>query len=60
MKKISKKNTRLLMVIGVLVISITLIITHYLKLSDFAQGVFMGIGLGLLFLSLKFGRFKAI
>ena len=41
-----------LLIMGIFVLSIAQIVTHFVQLPDFANGLFMGIGLGLLAISL--------
>ena len=60
MKKITKKQTLILLSIGMFVIAISQIFSQFIELSDFAKGSFMGVGLGLLLTSLIFGNFKAV
>lgn len=58
MKKISKKNALILMTTGMFVIAISQVITHFVELPDLAKGSFVGIGIGLLILSVTFRNFK--
>jgi len=60
MKKITKKQTLILLSIGMFVIAIFQIFSQFIELSDFAKGSFTGVGLGLLLTSLIFGNFKAV
>ena len=46
-----KTQTRFLTILGLLVISISQIIAHYIKLSDFISGTITGIGIGLMIVS---------
>lgn len=46
-----RKRLNVLVTTGLLICSISQIVTHYIKLPDFASGVLMGIGLGLMILS---------
>lgn len=58
MKKVSKKNALILMTTGMFVIATSQIITHFVSVPDFMKGTFLGIGIGLLILSVTFGNFK--
>lgn len=46
------------MTIGMFVIATSQVITHFVELPDLAKGSFVGIGIGLLILSVTFGNFK--
>ena len=53
------KNLRLLLLpVGMLFMSATLIISHFIKLTDFAQGCLNGVGLGIMLLSLILQKYK--
>jgi len=58
MKRISKKNVLILMTIGMFVISTSQIVNRFVVLPDLAKGLLIGIGIGLLILSVMFGNFK--
>lgn len=60
MKKISKKNALILLTAGMFVIATSQIMNRFMELSDLAKGIFIGIGIGLLILSAKFGNFKTV
>ena len=60
MKRISRRNALILLSIGLFVIAITQIISRYVGLSDLLKGSLVGIGFGLLILSLTFGKFKTV
>ncbi|WP_131726179.1 hypothetical protein [Chryseobacterium sp. Leaf405] len=57
-KRTPKKNALIIMIIGMFVIATSQIISHFVKLPDLAKGSFIGIGIGLLILSVIFGNFK--
>ncbi|MFS4466771.1 hypothetical protein [Maribacter sp. 2210JD10-5] len=58
MKKITKRKTLILLSIGMFVIAASRVFSQYYEVSDLAKGSFVGIGIGLLFMSLIFGNFK--
>jgi hypothetical protein len=58
MKKLSRKNELILMTIGMFVIATSQIITRFVELPDLSKGLFVGVGIGLLILSVTFGNFK--
>ncbi len=58
MKAISKKNALTLMIIGMFIIATSQIITRFVVLTDLTRGALLGIGFGLLLLSIIFGNFK--
>jgi hypothetical protein len=60
MKRISRRNALILLSIGLFVIAITQIISRYVGLSDLLKGSLVGIGFGLLILSVIFGKFKTV
>ena len=47
-----KGKNLLLIVIGLLIISSSQIVGHYLKISDLVSGILMGAGIGLMIFSL--------
>ena len=51
MKKIKRKNL-LLLTIGALVMSMTLILKQYFAINDFLDGIFKGVGIGLMLYSI--------
>jgi len=60
MKKASKKATSIIMTTGIFVIVASQIISHYVELPDLTKGLFMGIGIGLLLLSLIFRNTRTV
>ncbi len=60
MKRISKKRALILLSVGMFVIATSQIISRFADLSDLAIGLFNGIGIGLLILSVTFGNFKTV
>ncbi|SDR85978.1 hypothetical protein SAMN04489797_0315 [Winogradskyella sediminis] len=58
MKTISKRKSALLLSTGMLLIAISLTSTKYLEVPDFAKGTCIGIGIGLLLISLFFRNYK--
>lgn len=48
----------ILIAVGMFVISISLILSHFVALNDFAKGVCIGVGIGLLLISVIFGNFR--
>lgn len=60
MKKITKRRALILLSIGMIVISTSQIVSQFFELPDFANGSFIGIGIGLLITSLIFGNFKTV
>tara|TARA_R110001606_G_C15141686_1_gene624636 strand:- start:365 stop:550 length:186 start_codon:yes stop_codon:yes gene_type:complete len=60
MKKITKRKSVLLLSTGLFVIAISQLLTHYVEVSDVANGAFFGIGFGLMLTATIFGKFKAV
>ncbi|UMB61181.1 hypothetical protein MHL31_03005 [Lutibacter sp. A80] len=60
MKKITKRKTLILLSIGMFVIAASQIFSQYFVLPDFAKGSFIGIGIGLVLMSLILGNFKTV
>jgi hypothetical protein len=58
MKRITRENALFLMTSGMFVITTAQIINHFVELPDLIKGSFIGIGIGLLILSITFGNFK--
>ncbi|WDF45340.1 hypothetical protein PQ459_10570 [Chryseobacterium sp. KACC 21268] len=58
MKRTTRRNGLILMIVGTFTIATSQIITHFVKLPDLAQGLFIGIGIGLLLLSLILLNFR--
>jgi len=52
------KKTAILLVFGILIIAITQLILHFTKLPDYLNGIFFGIGIGLLIYALLSRRVK--
>ena len=48
-KKIVK---RLLLVLGIILCSLSLMISHFMSITDFVKGLIQGIGIGLMILAL--------
>ena len=59
MEKISKNKSIILMISGILVLSASSIISHYIELPDLLKGFLIGIGIGLL-LSFLFRNIKTL
>ena len=53
-----KKWKSVLLSIGMFVIAISQIFSHFVELPDLAKGLFMGIGIGMLLLAIIFGTIK--
>ncbi|WP_162628032.1 hypothetical protein [Arcticibacterium luteifluviistationis] len=60
MKKITKRKALILLSIGLFVIASSQIFSHFIELTDFTKGSFIGIGIGLLLTSIVFGNFKTV
>ena len=60
MKNLSKKNALVLMPIGMGVMAIAQLLFHYVELPDMVKGSLMGMGIGLLILSVIFGKIKPV
>lgn len=60
MKGIPKRNALILLSVGMFVITTSQIISRFLELPDLTKGLFTGIGIGLLILSVTFGNFKTV
>jgi len=52
------KKTAILLVIGIMIIAITQLILHFTKLPDYLNGIFFGIGIGILIIALLSRKFK--
>ena len=52
----SNKTAGIIMAIGIVLIVLSLSISHFAKVSDLLSGVLIGVGIGLLILSLKLRR----
>ncbi len=57
MKRIDRKSL-ILLVAGAIVMSLSLIVKHYIPVTDTTDGLIKGIGLGLIVLSLIFISMK--
>ncbi|EZH74100.1 hypothetical protein ATO12_14595 [Aquimarina atlantica] len=55
----TKKKSLMLLSMGLLVIVLGQIFSHYIALPDLAKGAFTGIGIGILLVALTFGKFKS-
>jgi len=53
-----RQQKRMLLIIGLLINSLTLIISHFTKMPDLMPGSLMGIGIGIIILSFKYKRQK--
>ena len=60
MKRVSKRNALILFAIGMFAIAASQIIFHFVELADLAKGSFVGVGIGLLILSITLGNFKTV
>lgn len=52
MNRITKRKSLILISVGLLVISFTQVLTHYIELPDLTKGLFTGIGMGMLVIAL--------
>lgn len=59
MTKITKRKSVILLAIGMFIITITQIFSHYTHFSDGPKGTFTGIGIGVLLIALLAGKFKS-
>ncbi|MBG6129217.1 hypothetical protein IWQ46_000675 [Aquimarina sp. EL_35] len=50
----------MLLSMGLLIIALTQIFSHYIELPDLAKGAFTGIGIGILLIALFLGKFKSV
>lgn len=53
-----KQDLTILLSLGLLSIGLTQIISHYLVLPDLINGLFIGVGIGLMIISLLFRQHK--
>ncbi len=60
MKRITKRNALILFSVGMFVMTTSQIIWHFFELPDLTKGLFTGVGIGLLILSVTFGNFKTV
>lgn len=58
MKKKAKKKSLVLLSIGLFVIAVSQILSHFVGLPDLAKGSFVGIGIGMLLLATILGNLK--
>ncbi|MCZ4408806.1 hypothetical protein O3Q51_08305 [Cryomorphaceae bacterium 1068] len=58
MDKQIKRKALILLAIGLLIIAASQVVSHYIVLPDFANGVLIGTGVGLLLIALIFGSFR--
>ena len=58
MKKTIKTKALTLLSTGILIIATSQIFSYYFELRDLAKGSFVGMGIGLLIMSLIFGNFN--
>ena len=58
MKKLTKRKALILVSMGICIIATSQVFSYYFELPDLAKGSFMGIGIGLLIMSLIFGNFN--
>jgi len=58
MKTISKRKSALLLSTGMLLMAASQLRSQYLEVPDFAKGICIGMGIGLLLISLFFSNFK--
>ena len=56
MKKITNRKSVILMSSGVLIIVVSQIFSHFVKLPDLTKGIFFGIGM--LLLAIVFGKYR--
>lgn len=52
MEKITSKKSLMLLSVGIFIISASLIIPHFVNISDLSRGLIVGMGLGMLLLAL--------
>jgi len=55
----TKRKSFILRSVGLFVLAIAQILSHYIALPDLVKGLLMGVGIGIVLISLKFGNFKA-
>ncbi|WP_424494365.1 hypothetical protein [Salinimicrobium sp. GXAS 041] len=60
MRKITKRKTLILISIGIIVTAVSQILSRFIDLSDSAQGLFTGFGVGLLLTAIIFGKYKTV
>ncbi len=60
MKNLSIKNAVILRTVGILIITGSQIISHFVQLSDLTKGLFMGVGIGMLLISLNIRKLKKV
>ncbi len=58
MKKIINRKSLILMSIGMFVIAVSQIFSHFVELPDLTKGLFFGIGIGMLLLATIFSNSK--
>jgi len=53
MEKITSKKSLMLLSVGIFIIAASLIIPHFVMISDLSRGLIVGMGLGMLLLALS-------
>ncbi|GGD96571.1 hypothetical protein [Maribacter cobaltidurans] len=60
MRKITKSKAMILMAVSMFIIAMSQIASRFITLNDFTKGSFIGVGIGLLLITLVFGDFKSV
>jgi hypothetical protein len=60
MKKITKRNSLILMSSGMFIIVTSQVFSHFVELTDLAKGLFLGIGLGFLILAVALRNYNTV
>ncbi len=58
MKKINKKGSLILTFIGLLIIAVAQLLSHYEKISDLFNGAIMGVGIAIILISLLLKKYE--
>ncbi|MCG2459385.1 hypothetical protein K8352_01335 [Flavobacteriaceae bacterium F89] len=53
-----QKKTRILIIDGILIISLSQIVPQFLEISDMAKGLMMGVGIGILVVAIVFNSYR--
>ncbi|MBG6110200.1 hypothetical protein H4V97_000121 [Flavobacterium sp. CG_23.5] len=60
MKKLTKRNSLILMSSGMFIIATSQVFSRFVELTDLTKGLFLGIGLGLLILAVALRNYNTV
>jgi len=59
MNGLNRKRTQILLIIGLITLTSSQILSHYMELSDLGSGTFTGVGIGMILVALGKSKIKA-